>query len=718
MILLNALVGLFAIFVSPQIVLFCRASNLHYALRILIGFCISLTAIWILFLFSYFLSLPNSVIKTLSYSVVLLTFVLLLQKKCKNYQTIHYFFVWILSFVILLPLFTQLGTGFSALDAAASWNRWAIELYNNIYKPIDAAYPILLPALWSMIYKIQASNDIWWTAQITLFLLPLFVTVILLELFKESKNSAYLLMLLFVYPYFLSSPTINGNMDMPVMYMGLLSLISLYAAEQYEGEKEYSYYTYTALLLAGLASIVKQAGISYLVFVILYIVLNYRKYKERKILLGIIGFSLLYFASFLVLYYQQSYSSVTGNINHLEHLSNKFGAWNAFISRPMVMYHRFYMQPEDIPIFTPLLSAMGTITPSSFFIVFSLVLFLPFRALRRYRSVSFLSMVFFLLGVLVWVKYFSYDFRNSLWIRAYFIMFVAINIAYLLQKLRIQGITLLKTLFLLLLTLLTFVTAKVGDDYALRVQKKSQISVCQKPQLAKYAAELLEHKKSCCKVYTNELALPYNYYVKKYQKRGQFIPIGRDYKFQDFSYLENNCSDGSYMIIRSTTMYMDEWWKIQKLLDNKLIVEIKPLIYYIPPGLKIDKSLFTLEGKIATVAIPADQTHDIKFSIDSFLREKTSLYLKGWAFVPDQNSKLSQKYIVLKNSQHTYVVTTVDHNRNDVAKFFNNPLYEYSGFQVQMDLTNFAKGKYALMMLIVDKDNKRHLVNTHRDIEI
>ena len=66
-------------------------------------------------------------------------------------------------------------------------------------------------------------------------------------------------------------------------------------------------------------------------------------------------------------------------------------------------------------------------------ILFGLLSFVV-KDLRKYKSVSFLSVVFFFIGTIVWIKYFSYDPRNSYWVKSFFIIFVSINISYLFTK--------------------------------------------------------------------------------------------------------------------------------------------------------------------------------------------------------------------------------------------------------------------------------------------
>ena len=717
MILLNALVGLFAIFVSPQLFLYRKFPNINYSLLLIYGFIASLTGTWMLFLISFYLNIPNWFIATAAYIVAVVSIAPLFlgkSNRADNKVAFSRLSIWAISIIVLMPLLYRIGSGFTSLDAAASWNRWAIELYNNIYNPIDAAYPLLLPSLWSIIYKIQNSNDIWWTSQVTLFLIPLFTIAILSTLFTESKNLAYPIMGLLLYPYLISSYTINGDMDMPVMLIGFLSLISLYAAECNRGKIDFDYYSYASLLLAGLASITKQAGLAFLAFTILYIVLNRKHYRNKRVLFTVILLSFAYFASFLPLFYLHGNAGAVDNITHLENLSNKGGGWHTLLKNPKSLYDLFFLTPRNITFMTPFLSVKALYT---YLIILGYLLF-AYKDLRKYSSISFLSALFFMLGVAAWIKFFSYDFRNSLWTRAFFILFVSINLGYLFRRLHLKPIIFQKIILSLLVLVLLFVTIRKGDEIAFKIQKKGQIEVSHKPELAKYAASLLKNKKSCCKIYTNELALPYNYYVKEFQKKGQFAAMGRDYKYQNFSYLEHNCTDGSYMILRDTSMRMDEWWKVQKILGSNLIKEIRPLIYYIPPGLRIEKKYFNLEGKPVYFTPIHNITKDIKFSIETLLKKKEELIIRGWAFVAGQDSFGSERFIVFKNRFREYIFTMATLRLDKNSGYFTNKMYINSGFLALINTKTIKKGSYDLYLLIRDRNKNQHLEKTSKHLEI
>ncbi len=293
MILLNFFIGFFAIFIAPQIFIYYKYTDIRYSLVLVYGLIASFSIGWILFLIIFYFKLPHIYI----YLVALLVFISSLIYMYRN-TTIndkHNYLIWLITIIVMMPLLFHIGDGFTTHDSVVSWNRWASELFNNEYNPMGAAYPILLPSLWALIYKIQGTSEIWWTAQITIFVIPIIIFATLLTLYRENKNKSFIFMAMFLYPYLIWTNTVSGNMDMPVMLLGTLSIVMLYAAEINKDKVEFEYYIYAALLLAGIASITKQAGFVFLLFGFVYILLNIRLFKNKKQLFVISIISLLYF---------------------------------------------------------------------------------------------------------------------------------------------------------------------------------------------------------------------------------------------------------------------------------------------------------------------------------------------------------------------------------------------------------------------------------------
>ena len=572
MILIDFFMAFYVVFIVPQIIFYYNF-NFKYSLVVSYGIILSFSFIWILFLLVFYFKIPDIYLYLIFVVVFIYSFSYLLNQSDNNKNR---YIMWLLSLIILIPLFTLLGTGFIDWDAVVSWNRWAIEISENRYMPSGSAYPVLLPAVWSLFYKIQANRDIWWTAQITLFVLPLFIVSILLTLYNESKNKTYLLILLLTYPYLIWNDTVNGYVDVPVMLFGLLSLILLYSAEQKKDNEEFDLYIYAALLIAGIATITKQAGLVFLLFGILYVMLNFQFVKSKRKLFLVIILSISYFTSFLLVFYKTSTSS-TGNLSYLENLSYTRAFENkSFEEIYIYLGNNFFNFPDGLLIYGVVFTIIG------------LMLFV-LKDTRMYRSVGFLSMIFFLLGLYLWIKYFSYDYRNSLWVKSFIIMTIAININIFLSKYIYKFLPAInfsdkivsfkQKNYLLILFCILIVLIHLGDAFAYKIQEKSQKKIGD-VKTAKQIASFLNNKPECLRVFTSRQKVKYNYYVR--DVKGNISAAGWSTN-QMIAHFEHDCEEGRYFAFGWWNTQTKGWKKIKELEEKGLIKKINNnWIYFIP----------------------------------------------------------------------------------------------------------------------------------------
>jgi len=718
MILLNVFIGFFAIFLSPQIFLYYKYNNLNYSLILTYGIILSFTGAWFTSLVIYYLDLPNIFVYILACFITILSLAYMFLHKEKHINRENNFLIWLLVLIIMLPLLQNIGIGLSVWDALASWNKWAMELFENKYYPIDAAYPVLMPAIWSLIYKIQGSSEIWWTAQATHVILPLITLAVLLSLYNETKNKTYIFMAIFIYPYLISIPTINGNMDMPVMIMGTLSIIILYAAETNKNKLTFEYYVYASLLLAGISSIVKQAGFAFILFDLIYILLNLKFFTHKKRLLTIILLTFIYFLSYLTMYYQNNIASPAGNFKHLGNISNQNLLRLGLTKYFYWLYDSFFSLPASIPYLAPLmtLTKIHLITP---ILIISGLLLYVFKDLRKYNSVGLLSGIFFILGTIVWVKFFSYDPRNSNWVKAFFIIFVSINFNYLITRYQQKAIYTKLILSTIILGISIYLFT-LGDKFVYEKQKISQEKIGLRYgsiHLVKYMAHLLEGKDPCVKIYTNDLPLPHNYNLKAYKNK--FIVMGRDYKYQSFKFLEHSCTQNRYIIFRINAPGHEEWWKVTKLINDGIIKRIphgRDLVYSVPPNIKIQDSYFKRTDIVNIKLFPHQK--NIKYTLDKYKENNIAYTFTGWAFVENTQTDQTKKYLLLKNKHHDYIIRMRIQKRPDVTKSFKAKNLDNSGFLSYIYKEDLQKGIYDVHIILIDDNNTQYQIPLNKKITI
>jgi len=522
-------------------ILFKRFKDYPYSLLLVISFILSFTLLWIMFLIIFYVKLENNYfLLFLSYIIFFITIIYFFRNKTTTINnSINISRVFKITFILSIPLLLYVGEIFHDWDALASWNRWALELYSNTYQPYNTAYPILLPSIWSIFYKIQGTSDIWWTVKLMNFYIPIMLIAILLCIYYETKNRTFLLIIIFSYPaLMLTSKSTNGYMDIPVMIVGLLSIVLLYLYEISKYKKRI-YYIYCALLLAGISCIIKQAGLIFLIFCYIYIALNFKSFnkKDRLMTIFISILSLFYTITYLVIFFNYQ-NNVIGNLDYLKEFANEQVVdINGILALIIYYFKKFFGLVKIYLFLSPFLMGL--------FII--LVLKKDLIKLRKYNSINFLSLIFFIISTVIWFNYFSYDNRNSMFILSFFILFLSINLRYKLYI--VKGIKLFfikyRKIFFILLTatIILFLILK-ADKYIYKHQIKMQ-SKLSNIDLALKIKDLLTNKIDCVKIYTNINYLGLlnkNYHLKNFKNR-----ILYKNKNELFN-LRSSCKDGLYII--------------------------------------------------------------------------------------------------------------------------------------------------------------------------
>lgn len=234
-------------------------------------FARSMFVSWIVVWASFFLELPNQI----GFLSLLAVTVLLYRAPRKMEVDISHnpiernalVFSLLLAGVVITALalggFDNANTPtFQEWDAIVSWNRWAAQLSQNRYLPYNAAYPILFPGLWSLIYKAQGNAQLWVIAKYSLLVLPVLLLFPLIRLLSQRlywSAVIYTAICYFVIFKFNFAQIFTGYMDMPVAIMMLVSSLWLYFS--IDDREEINTGTLSvAVTLCGLAAITKQAG--------------------------------------------------------------------------------------------------------------------------------------------------------------------------------------------------------------------------------------------------------------------------------------------------------------------------------------------------------------------------------------------------------------------------------------------------------------------------
>lgn len=231
----------------------------------------SLFLSWIWFLISYHTALGD-IARLLVLAIIVIAIGFLISRKkivLLSDQQIPFFskfsdFAVVAIFLVLaMPALTGFGTIFTEWDSVASWNRWAKELARNEYVPMNAAYPVLWPAIWSLIYEAQGNSELWYIAKASIGApLLFFVGYVVYKLKTGGLVSGVLLCALVFLAYVTQSKfVVSGYMDIPLALTGLVALLLTLDAIDADCPDQYREYLFLATITVSMAVLTKQGGL-------------------------------------------------------------------------------------------------------------------------------------------------------------------------------------------------------------------------------------------------------------------------------------------------------------------------------------------------------------------------------------------------------------------------------------------------------------------------
>jgi len=123
------------------------------------------------------------------------------------------------------------------------------------------------------------------------------------------------------------------------------------------------------------------------------------------------------------------------------------------------------------------------------------------------------------------------------------------------------------------------------------------------------------------------------------------------------------------------------------------------------------------ESRLQDFPLPAE-TGDITYFFDEFATDgRTTVGVRGWAFIEGMDSENSEIYIVLKSADRTYVFTTETVIKEGVTEYFKelNLNLDQSGFRALIPARKIANGEYTVG-LYIRKDDVEALIYTNKAI--
>jgi hypothetical protein len=239
------------------------------------------------------------------------------KEKEKSYSIVNVT-LYIFSLSILISIYKDNYSGaFQWWDAVASWNRWAIDWFNQSPKG-TWGYPVGMPILYSLVYKIGDSSNLQTIARQAACYFPFWGLLCFWrvgDLLGNNKFIGSVAALLYVYLITVGNLNINfifsGYVDPVMASLGAFILYAILFLEKNEeveiNENRWKYSLVVIFFSVCSVALIKQTGVLVYILFSIYMLYSLRGkiYKNKKFffILFIISFLLVtsYYIYFMVI---------------------------------------------------------------------------------------------------------------------------------------------------------------------------------------------------------------------------------------------------------------------------------------------------------------------------------------------------------------------------------------------------------------------------------
>lgn len=306
---------------------------------------------------------------------------------------------------------------FQRWDTVVSWNRWATEISENTFHPLNAAYPVFFPGLWSLVYEVQGDNSIWIIAKSIMLVFPVVLMITIYSLLLREKLLSVFLLIIVINIIFFSGNSYyltSGYMDYPVAAMILVSMILLYLSsidnDSSNNERANELLLFS-VVFASLAAVTKQAGILSFLPIAYYMVSKYINRTISGERFALYSFVLLLpIGMFLIMFFLEQ-DNIFGNIDALNKLvARKVIDSSIYFTAFNIMHQKFPMH-----------------------LTFSLVVLSLLNIVSLKKINGQLGMLLFIIsvaGFFIFADCCSYDQRNGVWIFSFLVVSALFGLSY------------------------------------------------------------------------------------------------------------------------------------------------------------------------------------------------------------------------------------------------------------------------------------------------
>ncbi|NNM59860.1 MAG: hypothetical protein HKM04_08605 [Legionellales bacterium] len=328
---------------------------------------------------------------------------------------------------------------FSSWDAVVSWNRWALDWYQDIFPKLAYEYPQLLPINISLAYQIIGSSIVQYFAKCLSFIFPLAMMGALWDIGSRQANKGYYWAVFFlsaILLIILGNLSVSGDADVPAASMSLVGFYALLLSDTYQTESEAKKSIFIAAILFAGAAVTKQSGAIFIPLFpfMLYFFLSDALIGQQKRRLSLICLAMMllyalpwYIYKFIQIYYGYDVDVVKYLLQGGGYLSLPTTSSGIEKARygMQILFQTLYYGQTHFPLVRDCALAIMT--------------FLLFWGCWFDRFVRKIVFIMVLPGFLIWLCFVSYDLRNI----AVALPFLAIALGVSFEK----GLSYLKSLW-------------------------------------------------------------------------------------------------------------------------------------------------------------------------------------------------------------------------------------------------------------------------------
>jgi hypothetical protein len=285
---------------------------------------------------------------------------------------------------------SNIGSIFYFVDTVNNihWNTWAMDFANNMFPIKSSHFPQLIPSNWSISYVLIGEANIHFFPKSFMPLFFLANVLMFFDLALQKRKSVYLIALIiygFIAPIVYTLVFIaDGNGDLPVSFFAFLSFYAYLNRKKKKFViKEY----FLVFLFASTAAGTKLAGFYTFFFMsiicLFYLIKNYKLISKKEYLTLII--SVIFILCLNLFWYFLKPETMAGGLHQPEWL--QAGYFNILSSALHLIYYNIGLPVLVFLILTVLFSHLV-------------------------KEVRFITIIFVIPPIILWMFKYSSDFRN------------------------------------------------------------------------------------------------------------------------------------------------------------------------------------------------------------------------------------------------------------------------------------------------------------------